>query len=121
MPDGFRRYDVIAEFHDAFVDAGLAAPSEIIGDGRYHRCDVIGKRRGNRAGRYKLYHDRWPAGVLQNFVDSSVTIWHPKDRGRKLNDEEREERTRYYEEKQAEAETDLKKAQEAVASGAESK
>ncbi len=120
MPDGSSRYDIIGEFRDAFVDAGLVAPGEIISDGKWHRCDVVGKRPRNRAGRYKLYLDRWPAGVLQSFVESRVDIWHPKrERGRKLNDDEREERKRYYEEKRVEAETDLAKRQAAVASSAE--
>jgi hypothetical protein len=49
-----------------------------------------------------------------------VDIWHPKrERGRKLSDEEREERKRYCEEKRVEAEADLAKQQAAVAASAE--
>jgi putative DNA primase/helicase len=119
MPDGLHRYDVLGEFRDSFAAAGLVAPAEIIADGNYHRCDVIGKRPRNNAGRYKVYLDRWPAGVLQNFVESSLEIWHPKSRGHKPSADERSERKRYYEEKRAEAEADLADEQARVAITAE--
>lgn len=121
MPDGFSRYDVIAEFRDAFRDAGLVVPVEIIADDRrWHRCDVIGKRRGNKAGQYRLFTDKWPGGALQNFVESSFTIWHPKsERSRKLSDEERAERKRFFDQVRAEAEADLAARQAGVAASDE--
>jgi phage/plasmid primase-like uncharacterized protein len=119
MSDGFSRYDTITEFRDAFPGAGLVAPAEIIADGEWHRCDVAGKRPRNEDGRYKLYTDRWPAGVLQNFVEGRLDIWHPEDRGRKVSAEERAERKRFADQAWADAVAETVDEQAVVATGLE--
>jgi phage/plasmid primase-like uncharacterized protein/predicted transcriptional regulator len=62
-----------AQVCDAFADAmqvrGLVPPSEIVADGKIHRCDVRGKR-GKGDGSCILFSDgKVPAGGFQNFKD----------------------------------------------------
>jgi putative DNA primase/helicase len=115
MPDGLHLHDVIAEFRDAFVDAGPVPPAEIIADGEWHRCDVAGKRPRNDDGGYLLHPDGWPTGLLHNFVEGRRVRWHPNTRGRKVTKADRDDAKRKIEAANARRET----AQEKVAAIAE--
>ena len=60
--------DALHQFRNALAARGLC-PDAVIADGTLQRCDVDGKRRGNRAGAYLLHLDGLPAGGLENFTD----------------------------------------------------
>src|SRR5262245_51278740 len=61
--------DVIAAFSDAMRRRGLIPPSDLIADGRLHRCRVEGAHPNKRDGAYILHLDEQPAGGFQNWKD----------------------------------------------------
>jgi len=56
------------QFRGAMVARGLAAPGEIIADGKIHRCKIEGRTTGED-GAYLIHLDRIPAGGIQNHAD----------------------------------------------------
>ena len=60
--------DALDQFSNAMAARGLLA-DDIVADGRLHRCNVIGKRKGNDAGAYILHLDGIPAGGFENHTD----------------------------------------------------
>jgi putative DNA primase/helicase len=64
----FDRRDAMEQFQAALTRRGILLPSEIIADGRLHRCHVKGKGgRGDAA--YLLHLGAIPAGGFQNWCD----------------------------------------------------
>jgi len=62
-------YDlIIAEFRNAMEGRGIVPPTNLIADGRMHRCDAEG-RKGQRGAAYKLHMDGVPAGGFENHHD----------------------------------------------------
>jgi putative DNA primase/helicase len=78
----------ISEVHERFTAAmrqrDLLPPHEILADGKFHRCDVGGKR-GKNDGSYILFPTgKIPAGGFQNFKDGlGWQNWH-YDLGRSM-------------------------------------
>jgi putative DNA primase/helicase len=58
----------LADFRYAMQQRGLVPPSEILADGKLHRCDVQGKN-GSGDGAYLYHDDERPAGGFQNWQD----------------------------------------------------
>lgn len=54
--------EVIADFRDAMKASGIDIRGPIIADGKLHRADVEGDRKGSRNGWYVLHVDDRPAG-----------------------------------------------------------
>lgn len=59
---------ILDQFSNAAAARGLIVDN-LVADGRLHRCDVIGKPKGNKAGAYKLHLDGIPAGGFENHTD----------------------------------------------------
>jgi len=60
--------DVIEQFRAEIIANGADESADIIADGKLHRVDVAGKRRGNVAFAYVLHLDGIPAGGYQDFT-----------------------------------------------------
>ena len=58
----------LVDFRNAMQQRGLVPPSEILADGKLHRCDVQGKN-GSGDGAYIFHDDDRPAGGFQNWQD----------------------------------------------------
>lgn len=95
-----------SEFRRALVDAGLVAPSQLLADGRIHRCAIVGKKRSNRSGAYRITEDgrfggfeNWSTGLgWQKWRAAQTPQLTPEQRSRFLEaqratrDKEREDR-----------------------------
>ncbi len=60
--------DMLDQFRKALAERNIIPPSQIIADGRIHRCDVEGKG-GKGDGAYLLYADDIAAGGFENWRD----------------------------------------------------
>jgi putative DNA primase/helicase len=81
--------NAIDQFRLALATRQLIPPTEIIADGKIHRCNVEGKN-GRNDGSYLLHLDGFPAGGFQNHKDGrGWENWHA-DPGRKLSVTENE-------------------------------
>lgn len=80
-------HDVIEQFKRAMVARGLIPPTDLIADGRIHRCDAEGKN-GKGDGAYLLHLDGVPAGGFENHRDGLGWENRRGDMGRKLTSAE---------------------------------
>ncbi len=67
----------------------IIPPDDIQADGRLHRCDVDGGRRGKRDAAYLLHLDGYPAGGFENWRDGLNWQTWKADTGRTFTAEER--------------------------------
>ena len=58
------------DFRRAMMEAGLVPPTELVDDGRIHRCGIDGKKRSNRSGAYSITPDGMFGG-MQNWSSGS--------------------------------------------------
>ena len=58
------------DFRRAMMEAGLVPPTELVDDGRIHRCGIDGKKRSNRSGAYSITPDG-RFGGYQNWASGS--------------------------------------------------
>jgi putative DNA primase/helicase len=58
------------DFRRAMAAAGLVPPTELVDDGRIHRCGIEGKKRSNRSGAYSITPDGMFGG-MQNWASGS--------------------------------------------------
>ena len=58
------------DFRRAMQAAGLVPPSDLLADGRIHRCGIEGKKRSNRSGAYSITVDG-RFGGYQNWASGS--------------------------------------------------
>ena len=58
------------DFRRAMMEAGLVPPTELVDDGRIHRCGIEGKKRSNRSGAYSITPDG-RFGGYQNWASGS--------------------------------------------------
>ena len=58
------------DFRRAMAAAGLVPPTELVDDGRIHRCGIDGKKRSNRSGAYSITPDG-RFGGYQNWASGS--------------------------------------------------
>lgn len=75
--------DPIEQFRAAMAARGLIPPTDLIADGRIHRCDAEGKG-GKGDGAYLLHLDGVPAGGIENHRDGLGWQNWRADVGRKL-------------------------------------
>ena len=76
--------DPIAAFQAAMAQRGLVLKGVPIGDGRLHRFDVEGDRKGSKNGYYALHLDGRPAGAFGCWKRGVKETW--KANGAKLSD-----------------------------------
>lgn len=81
---------IILDFRAAMADAGLSTEDEIVADGKLHRFDVEGDRRGSENGWYVLYIDEHPAGAFGSWKTGEKQTWTAKV-DRKLTGVERKQ------------------------------
>ena len=81
--------DAIAQFRDALSARDIIAPDDLIADGRMHRCDVEGGKRGKGDAAYLLHLDGIPAGGFENWRDGLGWQTWKADTGRTFTAEER--------------------------------
>lgn len=106
-------YDTIAQFKAAMSERAIIPPSDVIADGKIHRCDAEG-RGGRNDASYLLHLDDSPAGGFENHRDGlSWQNWRPASNGSKnLTKAELETRQAAAKAKTAEREKLRKAAQE---------
>jgi putative DNA primase/helicase len=75
--------DPLEQFRAAMAARDLIPPTELIADGRIHRCDAEGKN-GKDDGAYLLHLDCVPAGGIENHRDGLGWQNWRADLGRKL-------------------------------------
>jgi putative DNA primase/helicase len=68
-------HEVIGEFTRAMLAAGIETDARIEADGRLHRIQVTGQRRGTKNAAYILHADGCPAGWYQDFVSGITGTW----------------------------------------------
>ena len=100
--------DHIAAFRDALSSAGITPPDEIIDDGKVHRFSTNGKRH-DKAGRYVLYGDAFPAGYFLCYRSGIFETWRHNEK-REYTDEEKREWAQRMEQIRAQREADQKAA-----------
>ena len=72
-----------------FGSRGIAAPDDLRADGKLHRCDTEGGKRGKGDGAYILHLDGVPAGGFENWRDGRGWQAWKADTGRTFTAEER--------------------------------
>lgn len=107
--------DAINEFADALRQAGLIVRGTPIMDGRRHRVDVEGEKRGRRSGMYIAHLDDFPAGYIHNHKTGDEIRWKASRPLTNLSDEERAARREKLERDRAAREAERQKREEAVA------
>ncbi|BBD77406.1 AAA family ATPase [Hydrogenophilus thermoluteolus] len=106
-------FDVVNQFRDAIIAAGLTPPREIIPDGKLHRFSTNGKR-GDDAGWYLLHLDGIPAGAFGDWRSALSETWRA-DLGRALTPEEEAAHRRRIEEARRQVEEERRKRAEQAA------
>lgn len=81
--------DAIPQFRDALRGRSIIPPDDLIADGRLHRCDVEGGKRGKGDGAYLLHLDGIPTGYFENWRDGLGGENWKADTGRTFTAEER--------------------------------
>ena len=110
--------DAIHQFREAASKRGLRLPSNVMGDGRWHRCPVEGGKPGARDGSYKLHLDGSPIGFIQNFRDEiGCETWRAK-LARPLSPAEKRAHAERTKRARAMSEAELEKNQQTAASTA---
>src|SRR4051794_31708170 len=109
----------LSEFRRAFGDAGLNAPPEILADGAWHPCNAMGGRTNTDAGRYKLYPDGFPTGILYNWRTGESLTWHPEGARPRMTAADRAQTARRVEAAKAEREAADEDRQARVAADSE--
>nr|AFK88985.1 aldehyde dehydrogenase [Acetobacter pasteurianus] len=107
--------DAINEFADALRQAGLIVRGTPIMDGRRHRVDVEGEKRGRRSGMYIAHLDDFPAGYIHNHKTGDEIRWKASRPLVNLSDAERAARREKLERDRAAREAERQKREEAVA------
>lgn len=82
--------DAAQQFSAAMRSAGLAPNASITSDGKIHRCNVEGDRRGKRNGWYVLHLDGLAAGAFGSWRTGESHQWSAKPE-RDMSREERDE------------------------------
>ncbi len=67
--------DAITEFADALQLAGLVVKGAPIMDGKQHRVDVEGDKKGRKSGMYVGHLDDYPAGYIHNHKTGEEIRW----------------------------------------------
>ncbi|MBS0984261.1 MobF family relaxase [Gluconobacter cerinus] len=88
-PERFSEAEVMAEFADALRQAGLVVRGTPIMDGRRHRVDVEGEKRGRKSGMYIAHLDGYPAGYIHNHKTGEEIRWKASQQFTGQTDEER--------------------------------
>ena len=76
--------DPVSAFQDAMAQRGIVLKGAPVPDGRLHRFDVEGDRKGSRNGFYMLHLDGRPAGVFGCWKRGIKETW--KANGAPLSD-----------------------------------
>jgi hypothetical protein len=74
--------DLLEDFKNAMILRGLIAPTNLIADGQFHRCDA-NRPRGNNDGSYLLKNEvDYSFGIIQIWSDGqNHSFWFSKKSG----------------------------------------
>ena len=86
MPVAATTATIEADFRHAMEAAGIATQADIVADGKLHRFDVEGDKRGSKSGWYVLHPDPW-VGVFGCYKRNINEKWRPESPG--MSEEER--------------------------------
>ncbi|MCH7575920.1 MAG: AAA family ATPase [Candidatus Marinimicrobia bacterium] len=92
MESQFNIDEIVNAFREAMLDAGIAAPDEIIADGEIHRFHIPEDKAGSKDGWYVLHADLLPAGEFGDWR-TIRQAWNAKS-GAKLSKSERDALTK---------------------------
>src|SRR4051794_1297143 len=95
-PDMSTSSDPASKFRDAMAQHGIVLKGMPVGDGKLHRFDVEGDRKGSKTGYYTLHLDGRPAGAFGCLKRGIKETW--KVNGAPLSDFERAKLMREIEE-----------------------
>lgn len=82
--------DPIDQFRDALRGRNIIPPDDLQADGRLHRCDADGGKRGKGDAAYLLHLDGTPAGGFENWRDGLGWQTWKADTGRTFTPAERD-------------------------------
>lgn len=110
--------DAVTAFRDAMIAAGLA-PTDIVADGRLHRCDASDEPNARRKGSgwYKLNPDGIPAGAFGSWAHGFTETWSARP-NYEMTREEIAATKEFFSRAKAEAEADRKREADAASSRA---
>lgn len=109
------RSDAAAQFLDAMAAAGVGNPREVVADGKLHRFQGDGDRKGARNAWYILHCDDRPAGAFGSWRLGIRETWCSGGDGRALSKAERERLAAEIAAAKRQAEAERQGAQEAAA------
>lgn len=108
----------IGEFIDAMASAGCSISGTIVPDGRLHRFDVVGQKKGAKHGWY-VFHGNEPfSGAFGNYKTGVQQTWTAKSPQKMTQAERMALRDRMEREKKQRAEDEAKAQGEAAAKAA---
>lgn len=112
-------HEAIAAFRDAMISAGLA-PTDIIPDGKLHRCDAADEPNARRKGSgwYKFNSDAIPAGAFGSWAHGFTETWSARP-NYEMSREEVAAANEFFTRAKAEAEADRKREALTAAARAE--
>lgn len=110
--------EAITAFRDAMISAGLA-PTDIIPDGKLHRCDAADEPNARRKGSgwYKFNADAIPAGAFGSWAHGFTETWSARP-NYEMSREDVAAANEFFTRAKAEAEADRKREAEAASSRA---
>lgn len=77
-------FEIIADFKQALLDAGIIYLGDIIADGKLHRFHVEGDKAGSQNGAYVLHADQHSAGWFQDFKQGIEGTWRARGNSAQL-------------------------------------
>ncbi len=86
--------DPVAGFSQAARDAGLEIKGRITADGKIHRCEMTGDKKGKKNGWYVLFLDGVPAGSFGSWRTGQTCSWCAKSDHELSADEIKENKRR---------------------------
>lgn len=101
--------DIVFQFRNAMIAAGLSHSDEIVADGSLHRLKVNGDRNPN--GWYVLHSNGIPAGIFGNWKTGLSETWCAKGTA-ELTQEERADRDRKWAAAKAQRQIEERRQQE---------
>lgn len=105
----------LVSFLDAMRAAGVGTPRELVADGRLHRFQGDGDRKGHRNAYYVLHDDRQPAGAFGSWRLGIRETWCANGDRRTLPRAERRRLAENIAEAKRQGEAERRNSQEATA------
>lgn len=100
---------VIEQFRSAMREFDIETDAEIVADGKRHRFDVIGDKRGSKNGWFVLHMDERPAGAFGSWKGGISETWKSSEQ-REFTAEEKQAWRRRMQELEAQREAERQAA-----------